>query len=594
MGVTQYIGARYVPLFAEPAEWDSTRAYEPLTIVLHNGNSYTSKQAVPIGIDIDNDKFWVLSANYNAQVETYRKETAKAVDTADASLETAKDAVSKVEAETTRATDAEKVLTDNLAAEVTRATDAEKVLTDNLAAEVTRTTDAEKVLTDNLAAETTRATDAEKVLTDNLAAEVVRATDAEKVLTDNLAAEVAATKNLQNISMIAYGNTGNSAGIVGLYVTTDSTVFTKVANIKDTSGATISADTKNVFTDNENLYLLCSGTLYRAVDLLTFEKIGVVTNLFQQQIAFKEVWGMSGFYDNNSGKYYFYAACGSAGGYKGDMQIYYITCDSLKSLPTTATSHIIELSGFSNVIDPYVTTYNDGYIMAFKDETRRECWVATSTNPISFSVNKSLFSHAGRGFEGPQIININGQYSVWVDGYSIQAKDDNHLDPDKMVIPGVRFNGWFPLNASAKFNRISITRSEVYDYSKLRHPAFMVSNKITKKLGENITYNVLPYNQNEFDVVTTSTNWVAGDTYAVCNAPSLIRLSALNTSTLTYEGVFNENCIFGLEFASEQTARVVTFGSGFTAGNGHLKQENRFITFVFGNVNTAFPQVIAY
>lgn len=54
MGVTQYIGARYVPLFADPTEWNNTRTYEPLTIVLHEGNSFTSKQFVPKGIDIDN------------------------------------------------------------------------------------------------------------------------------------------------------------------------------------------------------------------------------------------------------------------------------------------------------------------------------------------------------------------------------------------------------------------------------------------------------------------------------------------------------------------------------------------------------------
>ena len=73
---TQYIGSRYVPLFAEPAEWDSTRTYEPLTIVMHDGNSYTSRQYVPVGIKITNEKFWALTGNYNAQVEAYRREVA--------------------------------------------------------------------------------------------------------------------------------------------------------------------------------------------------------------------------------------------------------------------------------------------------------------------------------------------------------------------------------------------------------------------------------------------------------------------------------------------------------------------------------------
>lgn len=77
---TQYIGARYVPLFGRKdettVEWDNTAPYEPLTIVLHAGNSYTSRQYVPTGIDIANESYWALTGNYNAQVEQYRRETA--------------------------------------------------------------------------------------------------------------------------------------------------------------------------------------------------------------------------------------------------------------------------------------------------------------------------------------------------------------------------------------------------------------------------------------------------------------------------------------------------------------------------------------
>ena len=86
MTVTQYVGARYVPLFANPIDWDKDSEYEPLTIVIHEGNSYTSRQAVPKGIDIANDEFWALTSNYNAQVESYRKETAKAVEDASNAL----------------------------------------------------------------------------------------------------------------------------------------------------------------------------------------------------------------------------------------------------------------------------------------------------------------------------------------------------------------------------------------------------------------------------------------------------------------------------------------------------------------------------
>lgn len=74
MAVREYVGARYVPLFADPIEWNDKRTYEPLTIVEHEGNSYTSRQFVPLGIDISNEGFWALTGNYNAQVEQYRQE----------------------------------------------------------------------------------------------------------------------------------------------------------------------------------------------------------------------------------------------------------------------------------------------------------------------------------------------------------------------------------------------------------------------------------------------------------------------------------------------------------------------------------------
>ena len=77
---TQYIGARYVPLFGrkgeDTVEWDNQAPYEPLTVVLYKGDSYTSRQYVPTGIDITDETYWAPTGNYNAQVELYRKETA--------------------------------------------------------------------------------------------------------------------------------------------------------------------------------------------------------------------------------------------------------------------------------------------------------------------------------------------------------------------------------------------------------------------------------------------------------------------------------------------------------------------------------------
>lgn len=77
---TQYIGARYVPIFGRKGEtsieWDGTAPYEPLTIVLHQGNSYTSRQYVPAGVEITNGQYWANTGNYNAQIEQYRREVA--------------------------------------------------------------------------------------------------------------------------------------------------------------------------------------------------------------------------------------------------------------------------------------------------------------------------------------------------------------------------------------------------------------------------------------------------------------------------------------------------------------------------------------
>ena len=78
VGTRQYIGARYVPIFGrrgeESIQWDNTAPYEPLTIVQYQGNTFTSRQYVPTGVDINNTAFWASTGIYNAQIEQYRQE----------------------------------------------------------------------------------------------------------------------------------------------------------------------------------------------------------------------------------------------------------------------------------------------------------------------------------------------------------------------------------------------------------------------------------------------------------------------------------------------------------------------------------------
>ena len=77
-GTSMYIGARYVPIFADPVEWDDKREYEPLTIVVHDGNCYTSKCYVPKGAQLPpypegQTKYWVKTSDYNYQFADLKK-----------------------------------------------------------------------------------------------------------------------------------------------------------------------------------------------------------------------------------------------------------------------------------------------------------------------------------------------------------------------------------------------------------------------------------------------------------------------------------------------------------------------------------------
>ena len=71
-GKNVYVGHRYVPKIF--GEWDNTQIYEPLSIVQYQGNSFTSRQYVPTGIEITNEDFWAATGNYNAQIEQFRQD----------------------------------------------------------------------------------------------------------------------------------------------------------------------------------------------------------------------------------------------------------------------------------------------------------------------------------------------------------------------------------------------------------------------------------------------------------------------------------------------------------------------------------------
>lgn len=70
----RYIGMRYVPILGRKGEssyaWDNSAPYEPLTVVYDSttGASYTSRQFVPIGVELSDSDYWAKTFDFNAQV----------------------------------------------------------------------------------------------------------------------------------------------------------------------------------------------------------------------------------------------------------------------------------------------------------------------------------------------------------------------------------------------------------------------------------------------------------------------------------------------------------------------------------------------
>ena len=203
MAVSQYIGARYVPEFADPYDWDDTREYEPLTVVYSNGNSYTSKQYVPKGIPLTDESYWALTGNYNAQVEQYRRETKAVSDKYDTVVKTSNDALSLAQTneKDIASNDAELAGTTDsglktlITVETERAKTEESSIDSKLTAEVKRATSAENTLSNSIDSEITRAKVAESANATAIQNEVDRATSEEQKNTTAIAANTAAIAN---------------------------------------------------------------------------------------------------------------------------------------------------------------------------------------------------------------------------------------------------------------------------------------------------------------------------------------------------------------------------------------------------------------
>lgn len=248
MAVTQYIGARYVPLFADPLEWNDTRTYEPLTIVLHKGSSYTSRQFVPIGTDIDNTDYWALTGNYNAQVEQYRQETKEAVVQVDALITKAEADVTQRLADNETAMNAldnsvKSRLTENETTVSQRLADNESAmnaldssvanrLTDNETAMTALDNSVKSRLTENETAMTTLDNSVKSRLTENENTVSQRLTEnetaVETAINTALSTVAGVTDSVGAVWELCYSNTSPKTIVIGSNINVDMNVFNDI------------------------------------------------------------------------------------------------------------------------------------------------------------------------------------------------------------------------------------------------------------------------------------------------------------------------------------------------------------------------------
>lgn len=212
-------------------EWDKTRTYEPLMVVTNQGNSYTSRQYVPAGIEITNESYWVLSANYNAQVANYNAQVEqyrKEVTSYDGLITTAQDTADKAKitaaaAKTLAETNETKVA--HLDAQMAATTGSE--LLTRISDEVTNRSAADTALDESIKKEVSDRTNADTSIEESLTALVngkfpVKSSEiADGSVTAPKIADSAVNAILQGLTIRSFNASNNNADNDGLLCPSD-------------------------------------------------------------------------------------------------------------------------------------------------------------------------------------------------------------------------------------------------------------------------------------------------------------------------------------------------------------------------------------
>lgn len=162
---TQYIGPKIVPHVAKPVQWDSTKQYDALSIVMDEGNTYVARYIVPAGIPLSNTNYWVKFASWNAQVGVLQD----VVDTFDERIE---EVETLVPAEKAARIAADEALQTAINDEETARTSADTSMQDAITAEITARTSADTTLQDNIDTEEAARIAADEALQTSITTEI--------------------------------------------------------------------------------------------------------------------------------------------------------------------------------------------------------------------------------------------------------------------------------------------------------------------------------------------------------------------------------------------------------------------------------------
>lgn len=456
MTVREYIGARYVPLFM--GEWDATATYEPLSIVTYQGNSYTSRQSVPVGILPTNETFWALTGNYNAQIEAYRDE----VQTFDGRITANSNAINAITAD----------------GWVTTNRIADDAITDDKIAD-------DAVTTDKIADNT--------ITGDKLASNLLGCGNG----------YIAASKS-------DYGTDWF------LYYSQDGINFYPIKNLSSVLNPAV--DDLCSLKKFGDWYYIISQYTYITKDFETFTRLTWDNVPASPYGSNSYYWG----YDiiNLNGIYYYiFCPCvdpdvrvnNGVGTQSPVFHVFYGTCtfDNDSGLFTFDTPTQLTQFGTTNsesYIDPSFTYHPmHGVVLAIKNEVTStiEIWQAPA---IANLVKNTSVGYFDVGYEAPKIINVNNElilYSHCYKGYyPLQSF------PVINVVQCLTTNGTFITNSLKK---------RLYTRQRLRHMGVMKCEPSTYELIKN--YTCIPTYNSPGSLVASLTS-AAGNQY-VPNLPGL-------------------------------------------------------------------------